>query len=223
MPKATEGFDPDSPGSRFTMRPSIGLVAGEDMAVRAERGERDVARTAFSTLVGPWIMESHPELGEGRLVDGAVGRGAAGWMPVLEWFLEISAAGVVGAAAWEAVRHASREARAVLDRIRGESKARFYVSRGLAALLAVEDVTQSGSEAGPLDIEAVEEPWTIGGDPPPEWNYVGVEPWIVLLVNRDRTARYVVVVRPDGTIAGRLRVEMGEFEGFFSRIPAAPE
>jgi hypothetical protein len=57
-------------------------------------------------------------------------------------------------------------------------------------------------DSGPLEVEAVEEPSSIAGHPISETSYVGLEPWIVLMRNREAQVRYVVAVTPDGTIAG---------------------
>jgi hypothetical protein len=111
----------------------------------------------------------------------------------------------------------------VLDRLRGWRKEReeqgapggFEVSRGAAAMLAGGHVGEEFGEKGPLEIEAVEEPSNIAGYEPTEISYVGVEPWIVLLRNREAKVRYVAVVLPDGTVAGALRIPFLPFEEGF--------
>jgi hypothetical protein len=90
-----------------------------------------------------------------------------------------------------------------------------YVSRGLAASLAADDVAEAFGEPGPLVVEAVEEPSSIAGWEVTELSYVGIEPWIVLLLNVERQARYIVVVNPDGQIAGRLATPLLEWEPMF--------
>jgi hypothetical protein len=91
----------------------------------------------------------------------------------------------------------------------------------MALLLAVQYVVETGDEQGGLEVEAIEEPSTLGGRSAIELSYVGVEPWLVSLVNPDRTWRYIVAVNPDGTVAGFLRLEMSEGERLYWR-PLGP-
>lgn len=79
----------------------------------------------------------------------------------------------------------------------------------MAVLLAIAHVHASG-ELGPLRVEAAEETTTIAGRTPSERNYVGYEPWIVLLVSR--TTRYLVIVSANGDIAVSLAVPMSDAE-----------
>lgn len=72
-----------------------------------------------------------------------------------------------------------------------------FVSRGMAALVAVQDVLDNNPLAR-LALEAVEEPSLIAGHPSPELNYVGVAPWIVLLADPHQERRYVVAVARTG-------------------------
>jgi hypothetical protein len=48
---------------------------------------------------------------------------------------------------------------------------------------------------------------------------VGIEPWLVLLVNGTRTKRFIVAVQPDGTIEGRMDLKMNEFEELYWQAP----
>jgi hypothetical protein len=81
----------------------------------------------------------------------------------------------------------------------------------MALLLAVQYVVETGDEQGGLEVEAIEEPSTLGGRSAIELSYVGVEPWLVSLV----------AVNPDGTVAGFLRLEMSEGERLYWR-PLGP-
>jgi hypothetical protein len=83
---------------------------------------------------------------------------------------------------------------------------------GAAAALAVAEVAERFEERDRLEIEAVEEPASIAGQSVSELSYVGVEPWVVLLRNRERKVRYLVVVAPHWEILGALKTPMGEFE-----------
>jgi len=78
-------------------------------------------------------------------------------------------------------------------------------------------VAEEFRETGSLLVEAVEEPSSIAGWEVTKLSYVGLEPWIVLLRNEDERVRYVVVVMPDGTISGALRVPFLPFESMFLR------
>jgi hypothetical protein len=79
----------------------------------------------------------------------------------------------------------------------------------MAVLLAIAHVEGTG-ESGPLQVETADETTTIAGREPSESNYVGYEPWIVMLVSR--STRYIVVVTPNGEIAGSLAIPMSEAE-----------
>ena len=223
-----EGTDPPAPdhypqwdregrGSRFTSRVALAVSAGENYMLRAERGEAGVAHDAVTTVLGGDALDERPGLGRGEALDGSVGRGASGWAAVLEWGLQVTIGGVIGNAAWAGIKLAANEARGLLDRGKGR---RVMVSRGLAGLVAIDHVLSTyKGEDGPLDIEAVEEPSSVRGMPSPEPNYVGIEPWLVLLQNGPRTARYVVAVRADGSVASSMAVPMEEFESLFNGFP----
>jgi hypothetical protein len=70
-------------------------------------------------------------------------------------------------------------------------------------------------------LEAVEEPSAITGRRSPEANYVGIEPWIVLLVDVGAQARYVVAVASDGQILASMRLPFQKLEGYY--YPVQPE
>jgi hypothetical protein len=204
------GIDPEYAGGRFNMLPAIALGTGEggDDHPRAE----DVIRE----VVGEWILEEHPQLGRGEGRDGSMGRGAEGWVAVVQWIGE--ADGVVDlvvAAALAKVLHRLREWRS--EREAKNEPASIEISRGTAALVAAAHTAEAFREKGSLLVEAVEEPSSIAGWEVMELSYVGLEPWIVLLRNDNEDVRYVVVVMPDGTISGALRVPFLPFESMFLR------
>ncbi len=93
------------------------------------------------------------------------------------------------------------------------------VSRGLAATLAMEHVFETTDETEVLHVEVVQEPSVLGGRPPSETSYTGLEPWIVSLVNGSRRTRYVLVVSAEGDIEGCILVAAGEFEPMFGLLP----
>ena len=225
MPSFPDLFaDPNTPSGRFNPRPAVALGVPETVwNVENPGSVEEIVRQEF----GAWLLEEHPELGDAEAVDSSIGRGASGWIPVVQWLGEAIADGVIDLA--KAVALA-----VLLDRLRrrrlgeeGEEQGRerverahapvsgVYVSRGAAALLAAADVATEFDEEGPLEVEAVEEPSGIAGIQVPELSYVGFEPWICLLRNRERELRYVVVVMPDGSVAGRLCVPFLPFEEMY--------
>jgi hypothetical protein len=79
------------------------------------------------------------------------------------------------------------------------------VDRAYAGLLAIHHLIDTGAEDGIVGIEAIEEPSSLGGGRKlTEINYVGADPWIVVLLNEDRTRRHVVAVASDGSILGAI-------------------
>jgi hypothetical protein len=147
-------------------------------------------------------------------------------VPVVQWAGELLANNIVSVAAGVGLTE-------VIRRLRERRKAReaeggflgIEVSRGVAAGLAAADAAQRFDENGPLEVEAVEEPSSIAGHEVTELSYTGLEPWIVLLRNMEAEVRYIVVVLPDGSIAGRLQVPFLPFEGGYlqpSRFTAEP-
>ena len=210
MPTMPEGFDWDieAPGSRFGLRPALGLPTPENEwlpeGASIEEWQELVARD-----YGSWLFDEDPQLGRPTLVHGALGRGASGSMPVVEWLLEPAAKGVVSLVAAAAAKR-------VWDRIRSrgdESRPRtVLVNRGTAVLLAADAVREEFGQEGDLLLEAAEEPSAIAGQPTQELNYVGLEPWIVLLRSQDGLTRFVVIVEAHGEILGCLMAPMNEWE-----------
>jgi hypothetical protein len=160
------------------------------------------------------------ELGEPTILDGAVGRGASAWTPVIEWTLTVGIPALWAAAAWDGIKRAAKQAGALVSRLR-DREVQFYVSRGYAALLAIEHLLDTGAEDGILHVEAVEEPSRVAGRALTEINYVGADPWMVLVLNEPRTRRYVVAVSPDGSVLGAMGFPLGEAERAY--LPPPPQ
>jgi hypothetical protein len=218
-----EGFDPDTPAGRFNRHPAIAIGFGGEYA----DGEGVVARDALREAVGGWVLDEQPELGRGRPFDGSAGRGAEGWVAVVQWAAEAVADNIVDIAIGYALaRTIGRLRDRKQEREREGKFLNIEVSRGTAAALAAADVAEHFGEPGPLEVEAVEEPSGIAGYEVSELSYTGLEPWIVLLRNMQAEVRYIVVVLPDGTVAGRLKVPFLEFEAGYllpSRFADDPE
>lgn len=158
--------------------------------------------------LGRSILEDDDALGSAEAIDGTLGRGAAGWAVVLLW----AAAGITGGAAWDLTKLAARRFRERLEEARS-ARPIIQVSAGGARLLAIQDVIERyPDEPGPLDLEGVGESSALSGLPPLDSNYVGVEPWIVVLVSATRIFRYVVVVMADGSVGDAMRVPVTEAE-----------
>lgn len=206
-------FDQEAPGSRFTMRPAFAVQVGSEWRERSEH-ERGVARRAISAEFGDAWLSNDPDLGEIRILDGVRGRGAAGWIPVLEWVGMHSAGGVVSYGAGQAAKRIW--AKLCEAKSRGH---RVMISRGLAALLAIRHVMQESSELEVLTAEFVREPSSVAGRPVSETSYTGFEVWIVSLVNESQTTRYLLAISPEGDVEGCIPVPMGEFEAMFSPPP----
>jgi hypothetical protein len=213
-PDAIRGFglDPDSfAGGRFTTDPAVAIGTGE-----YGDGDDALAEKVISESVGAWLLESDEALGRVEAVSGEAGRGASAWIAVAHWLGDAIANNIVDLAAGAAFAK-------ILSRLREwrkerEAEAKFggiEISRGGSALLAAADVAEAYAEEGPLEVEAVEEPSAIAGRLVSELSYVGVEPWIVLLRNVERGVRYIVVVNPDGVVAGRLQMPFLDFEAMF--------
>lgn len=206
------GLDPNSfAGGRFTTDAAIAIGTRE-----YGEGDDALAENVIYDSVGAWLLEEGPALGRSEAVGGSAGRGAAGWVAVAHWLADVIANNVVDIAAGAALAK-------ILGRLREWRKQResegkhggIEISRGTAALIAAADVAEEFGEQGPLEVEAVEEPSSVAGRPVSELSYVGVEPWIVLLRNVEHEVRYLVVVNPDGVIAGRLRCPFLAFEAMF--------
>jgi hypothetical protein len=216
MARFPEGWDPEAPGSRFTRRPAL--------AIASRRGGKSVydpgsdtgdAQRVVTETIDEEFLRGDEALGEARIVDGGRGRGAEGWVPVIEWVGNATAQGLVGAAASYAMLRTGRRLRELRRRL-GDADIDLLVSRGAAEVLAVEHVVRAGMEnEGALDVESVAEASFIGGGTPPEMNYVGADPWLVALLNADRTRRYVVGVQPDGSVAGVLVLPLNELQAAY--------
>jgi hypothetical protein len=212
------GVDLDGPASRFTMSPAIAIGAPESEwnydNARLETGPKEALGRHF----GDWIYDEQEGLGAGTPEVGSTGRGAAGLAAVLVFIGIHAAGGVVSTAAAMAFRRFVGRAR---DALPADERAGLHVSRGGAAYLAVAEIAERFGKQDPVEIEAVEEPSSIAGRGVSELSYVGVEPWVVLLRNRDQLRRYVVVVGTGGEVLGALETPMGEWEHVF--LPAAGE
>lgn len=214
-----EGMDPDEPGSRFTWRPALMVRRAVDPGALSsdEQGERGAR-----SVVGDEVFGEDPDLGTPSLIRGSFGRGAEGFAEVLEWVGTAAGAGVVGGASWAATAALARAAKRIMSKISNKGEGLVYVSRGLAVLLAVDDVLRENPGARVV-VEAADEPSAFAGYQTPELNYVAIEPWLVTLVDFDAKTRHVVVVRPTGAIAGRLSVPLEEYEEFYLPIPRLDE
>jgi hypothetical protein len=218
MVRFQEGWDPEAAGSRFTSRAALVLLTRKDgasrMAVDSDTGN---ASAVIEDAMGSDALVPDPALGSPTPTDGSDGRGGEVWAPVIEWTVEAMIGGVVGNVAWAGVTAAASRLRERIARLR-QDRVRFNVSRGAAAFLAIGHVLEQSGEADVLDVEAVEEPSTMAGASPHELNYVGADPWLVLLLNSRRTYRYVVAVTPDGHVVGALKMPMGEIERAYLRL-----
>ena len=185
---------------------------------RAERGEQGAAEAAVRSLLGDEWLDDDPDLGEVTAIDGVQGRGAAGWIPVLEWIGDAAGQGLVGFTVASGVHAAVQRIRDKLKGARSNGR-RMLVSRGLAAALAVDYVFEHTGETRVLDVEAADEPSAFGGRERSETSYTGLEPWIVILVTRDRAQRYLVGVSASGEVHGLVIMPMGAFDGMFGLLP----
>ena len=195
------------------MRPALAIGFGGRWREESE-SRSGVAKDAIVSDLGEEWLARDAALGEVKAVDGVRGRGAAGWIPVLEWLgLQVAALGVAGG-----IRAGIRRVR---DRIKEatEKDHRVLVSRGLAALLAMEHVFETTKETEVLSVEFVQEPSVLGGRPPSETSYTGLEPWIVSLVNGSRRMRYVLVVSAEGEVQGMASAEAGKLDPMYGLLP----
>jgi hypothetical protein len=216
MAQFPEGWDPEAPGSRFTRRPALAIASrpgGKSVHdVGSDTG--DAQRVVVETI-DEEFLRGDEALGEARILDGGRGRGAEGWVPVIEWMVNALGEGLVGAAASYAMLRAGRRFRELRTRL-VDAHVDLLVSRGAAEVLAVEHVVRAGMEKeGALDVESVTEASFMGGGTPPEMNYVGADPWLVSLLNADRTRRYVVGVQPDGSVVGPLVLPLNELQAAY--------
>ncbi len=216
-PATASDFDLNAAGSRFTMQPGLAIQVGHEWMEQSEK-RPGVARTAIGTEFGDDWLKADPDIGKVRVLDGSQGRGAAAWIPVIEWLGIHAAGGLVGLGASEAARAGLKRIRAKIEQARVANH-RVMVSRGLAAFFAMEHVFETTDETEVLHVEVVQEPSVLGGRSPSETSYTGLEPWIVSLVNGSRRTRYVLVVSAEGDIEGCTSVAAGEFEPMFGLLP----
>ncbi|MEX1141637.1 MAG: hypothetical protein WD993_03165 [Thermoleophilaceae bacterium] len=203
------------PGSRYTLRPAVAMMCRPDGRSRFDIGDdAGDASAVVSEALNRARVDTTTTLGEASVVDGAHGRGAAGWVPVVEWVLSAATAG----ATWEVVKLAARSFRDLLERLR-DLRVRVAVSRGAAALVAIDHVLEVTKEQGVLDVEAVEEPSACAGRAPSELNYTEIEPWLVSLLNEPRTTRYIVAVAPGGQVLDCMVLPMSEIEKLYGPSP----
>jgi hypothetical protein len=204
-------------GSRFNNHVALAIKPHSvGLATDGERGDaREVVRRALTDVSD----EETSALGEAKAVDGSVGRGAEGWIAVLEFALEFTAEGLIVNAMWDGVKVGARQLRNLLKKLRGR-KVDVMVSRGAAQLIAIGYVLDHGEETGILDVESVSDPKAMAGQMPTELSYVGIEPWLVSLVNETRTYRFIVAVSPSGEAIASMRFPLDEWEAkLFGVLP----
>src|ERR1700733_1405585 len=146
-------FDLEAAGSRFTMRAALAVQVDQQKWRLGSGGSR---RALAAELGEGWATDER-DLGDAEILDGSQGRGAANWIPVIEWLGVTAAGGVVGGASWAAVVAPYRQLRRKVD----DAKARGHrvrVSRGLAVILAADHVVDQFGKKGPLRLEFVDEP-----------------------------------------------------------------
>ncbi|MGH2753811.1 MAG: hypothetical protein ACRDLB_05200 [Actinomycetota bacterium] len=182
------------------------------MDTSTESGVREV--------LGSSVFEEDEDIGHPTFVRGSIGRGAEGFAAVLEWVGTAAGAGLLGGMSWDAFKGLIKGAKRLMRKIREKGDDRVFVSRGLAVLLAAGAVLEEYPKAA-LSVEAADEPSSLAGYPTPELNYVAIEPWIVTLVDFGEGLRHIVVVRPTGAIAGKLKVPLEEYEEIYLPIPRA--
>lgn len=206
------GFmDPDAAGSRFTMRPAFAVLTRPRGASRFDTGDDlgDAQAIVNDAMAAPAELVV-PALGRPTIVDGSHGRGASGWAPIVEWTIDLVATGI----AWDLMKQSARQLRALVGRLRG-SGVRIAISRGSAALLAIEHVLSTIDESGVLDIEAIDEPSAYAGRGVTELSYTEIEPWLVSLVNETLTKRYIVAIGPDGQVLDHMAFPISEAERLY--------
>jgi hypothetical protein len=213
-----DDVDVEKPGSRFTPSVALAILTRPGGERRYSEGsDTGDARAVVDEVLDGVSPDELSALGDHSVVDGSYGRGASGWVPVLEFAAQAIITGVIGNAAWDAIKVAARQLTDLLARFRREDVA-VLVSRGSAALVAIQHLVADG-KTGVLDIEAVEEPPAVAGRAPSELSYVGAEPWLVSLVNESRTVRYVVAISPAGEVIDTMTVPMTQQEAMYGILP----
>jgi hypothetical protein len=194
------------------MRPAFPIRVDREWVERSER-ETGVARQAISVEFGEEWAADDADIGEVKVLDGILGRGAAAWIPVVEWTGLQVAGGLMGQAALVGIERVWTKIR---DARCGEH--RVMVSRGLAAALAMRHVFETANEKDLLQVEFIYEPSMLAGRPLTETSYTGIEPWIVSLVNGSRKTRYLMAVSPEGGVEGCIATPIGTFEAMYSPL-----
>jgi hypothetical protein len=143
--------NPEQAGSRFTSRAALAIVSSEGTFFN-EDGD---APAGGAKRVLAEVFPSDPALGKPKPVDGGHGRGAEGWIAVAEFGVEAIIGGIAGNAAWDGIKLAAKRLSDLIGDLRRRD-VKVFVSRGSAALLAIEHVRGLG-EATILDVEAVTE------------------------------------------------------------------
>jgi hypothetical protein len=105
--------------------PGLVVLAGE--VSEAAHASGHTAETSVREVIGDWILEPNADLGEPSVVDGAIGRGAEGWAPMLEWAGTAAGSGIIGALSWEATKAMARGAARILTRIRERAENKTYI------------------------------------------------------------------------------------------------
>lgn len=129
MPEFPDYMDPEAPGSRFASRPSLAIDTRSRLRDRHAPGSDSGNATE---VVGEAFGQDPAEfsaLGRPCVFDAQYGRGASGWTPAVEWFLNAAGTGIVGTIAFAAIRAAARQFREALDRLH-ERDVSFLVNRG---------------------------------------------------------------------------------------------
>jgi len=147
-------------------------------------------------------------------VPGRLGRGGAGPAAVYQWLASNPVLlGVASAAAWEGMKRAGKSLVGLLRRAKTRwSATKIHVSRGAAALIAADTIARLEVGSHPFLIEAVEEPTSIAGVTSPELNFVGIEPWLVFLVDLEGGVRWIIAVSSAGQVVGQMRIPLQELE-----------
>jgi hypothetical protein len=211
-----EDFDPEASAGRFNRRLAVAVLVPEyDWPPYGSH--EDAIGEAVRQRAGAWLLEEDQTLGRPKAVNGSIGRGAEGWIPIVEWGASAIGEGaidlLIAAAAAEIIRRLRRRPEG--QREEASKAPAFFISRGMAAAVAADAVAREFGSDGALEVEAVEEPSSIAGIPISEISYVGFEPWIVLLRHIGRRSRYVVVVEPAGGISGLIESPLSEWEVLF--------
>lgn len=217
-PRNPRGLDLQAPGSRFSNHVAIAVPSMHEFGNRAELREPGIAEVALREKLGPRALDDADGLGTPEAIDGSWGRGAASWIPVLE-FVGVAIAGGI---TWDAIKAGIGSLRTTLRRAEDKGE-QAYISRGAAAVLAIGEVIDRELEDEPLDIEVAEEPSGLAGQEITETSYTGFEPWIVSLINREQTVRYVVAVAADGKIEGLLELPISQGTRVFGPLPPQRE